>query len=154
MTTKSTKAKAAHARHDTPPAGLPVEQPVERANSIRATRANDAAMYVMLDAACRVVSDTAYATIKATPKARKALAHIDATQHLMMAAVELFGVAMDIAEGASVRGHGAKIGPCASQMAISLRIAEAKMRETGWMLDKAERRQNRRSKAADCTATL
>lgn len=94
-----------------------------------------------LSAARQIVHTTAYVTIRATPNARRALAHIDAAQHLMTAAVELFAAALDIAAGASIKGHGATINPKASGSAISLRIAEAKMREAREMLDMAERRQ-------------
>lgn len=55
-----------------------------------------------LIAAAEIVHATALATVKATPSAHKTLAHIDAAQHLMVAADALYEAAERIALGAPV----------------------------------------------------
>lgn len=91
-----------------------------------------------LDAARALIDATAMDTIRATPRAqRRKLAHIDAAQRLMTAAVELFAAAEDIAKGKPIRGHGAPLGAEASNLAVALRVAERETAEAGRMLDRA-----------------
>lgn len=88
-----------------------------------------------LDAAAQIIDAAARATVAAAHGAHAAIAHIDVAQHLMTAAKELFGAAEDITAGKPTGGHGAAIGPGASPLAISLRIAEAKIAEAARLLD-------------------
>lgn len=94
-----------------------------------------------LDAAREIIDGNAFATVKAarsTTQGLDHLSHIDAAAHLMTAAVELFAAAEDIATGKPVCGHGTKLGPDASGLAISLRVAEANIAEAKRMLNEAE----------------
>lgn len=95
-------------------------------------------MNAHLDAAAQIIDATARATVATARDAQATLAHIDAAQHLMAAAKELFGAAEDIAAGKPVAGHKAALGPDASPLALSLRIAEAKIAEALRLLDGAE----------------
>lgn len=70
-----------------------------------------------LIAASEIVHATARATVKATPSAHKTLAHIDAAQHLMVAADALYEAAERIALGAPVD---------APELKLALHIAAAK----------------------------
>jgi len=96
---------------------------------------NPARIFDHLDPAAQIIDATARAT--AARDAHATLAHIDAAQHLMTAAKELFGAAEDIAAGKPVEGHRAALGPDASPLALSLRIAEVKIAEALRLLDGA-----------------
>ena len=90
-----------------------------------------------LDAAREIITEKADSSAHSGAVPR---AHLDAALHLMTAAVELFAAAEDISTGKPVHGHGAKLGPDASDLAISLRVADAKIAEAKRMLDAAEAR--------------
>ena len=73
-----------------------------------------------LIAASDIIHATAWATVKATPSAHKTLAHIDAAQHLMVAADALYEAAERIALGEVLDAQGLR---------LALRIADAKSAE-------------------------
>ncbi len=78
-----------------------------------------------LVAASEIVHATARATVKATPSAHKTLAHIDAAQHLMVAADALYEAAERIALGETVDAPGLR---------LALRLADAKAAEGRFVL--------------------
>lgn len=73
-----------------------------------------------LIAASEIIHETAWATVKATPSAHKTLSHIDAAQHLMVAADALYEAAERIALGEAVD---------APELCLALRLADAKAAE-------------------------
>lgn len=91
------------------------------------------ALFAHLDAASATVAAAARATLKTSPD----LPQVDAAQALLAAATELFHAALDIAEGCPVAGHAAPMSPAASSLAVSLRLAEAKIAEAGARMDGA-----------------
>ncbi len=70
-----------------------------------------------LIAASEIINATARATVNATPSAHQMLAHIDAAQHLMVAADALYEAAERIALGEAVD---------APELKLALHIAAAK----------------------------
>lgn len=87
-----------------------------------------------LETAQRAVDGIALGTVKALAAQGRATDQIEAAQCLKVAAIELFGVAHDIASGKPTEGHGAPMGPTASPLAVALRLAEIKVAEAKWRL--------------------
>lgn len=103
-------------------------------------------MEAPLEAARRIVDDTAWATIGNRKKPPKKLAHIDAARWLMTAAEELFWAAEYIASGKPIAGHGASLRDHRIDLARGLRVAEGQLLRVQRALNEAEERQ---AKAAE-----
>lgn len=96
---------------------------------------NMAQLLAHLEAAQRGVDEIAMGTVQALAGRDREQARIETAGCLMVAAIELFGVAHEIASGKPTDGHGEPMGPKASVMAVALRLAEIKVAEAKWRLN-------------------